>query len=92
VDELLEGLKFRDFMVLTSHLAGSNPRSPQNLFRLRRGPVYVGAAERRLLDRGLLQAAGDAYEITADGVRAVRTGAVLFELESFDASRYTGVA
>lgn len=87
-DQLLDGLKFRDFIVLTMHATRQNPRSMRNLLRLRRGPLFVRAAEQRLAARGLLQAVNGGQTVTRDGKRAVRTAAVLFELEQFDASQY----
>ena len=85
-DDLLYGLKIRDFVVLALHAAGEDPRSLRNVIRLRRGRWFVRHAEQRLAARELLDVTGDKPTLTPDGTRALRTGAVLLELESFDAS------
>jgi hypothetical protein len=82
-DELLDGLKVRDFMVLVFYATGHNPRSVGSLLRLRRGPYFVRRAERRLASRGLLAIEDGDPTATRDGLRAARTGSVLFELENF---------
>jgi hypothetical protein len=87
-DELLDGLPFRDFLVLVMHETDRNPRSLRSLMQLRRGLFFVRSAEQRLAARGLLRLEEGRQAVTPDGTRAVRTGAVLFELERFDASRH----
>jgi hypothetical protein len=83
-DELLDGVRVRDFVVLAMRARGSDPGSVRNLLRLRRGRWYVKRAERRLRERGLLVAGGSAPVPSADGMRALRTGAALVALEAFD--------
>jgi hypothetical protein len=68
-------LKFRDFLVLVMHTMGRNPRSLRSLVQLRRGTFFVMAAEKRLAACGLLRREEGRPTITADGTRAVRTGA-----------------
>jgi hypothetical protein len=84
-DDLLEGLAFRDFIVLYAYVAGISPTSPSVLVRLRRTPLYVRRASGRLVERGLLARDGARLVVTADGARAARTGAAIFELDAFEA-------
>jgi hypothetical protein len=82
-DDLLDGLSFRDFIVLVTHATGGRPTSLRSLLRLRRSPFYVRRANRRLIDRGLLAHDDGDLRVTKDGARATRTGAALFALEEF---------
>jgi hypothetical protein len=84
VDELLDGLKHRDFLVLTMHRAGLSPRALRSLWTLRRGPFYVGQAEARLIARGLLDLNGEGPRVTRGGERALKTGYAVLELDSFE--------
>jgi hypothetical protein len=83
-DELLNGLKHRDFLVLTMHRAGVSPRAPRSLWVLRRGPFYADRANARLAARGLVELNGGRPRVTADGERALKTGYAIVELDAFE--------
>jgi hypothetical protein len=82
-DDLLDGLKVRDFAVLALYKAGKRPGALRHSLQLRRTPLYARAATRRLMAKGLLRKDGERYVVTPDGTRALRTGLALFELDAF---------
>jgi hypothetical protein len=80
VDDLLQGLRYRDYVVLGLHLAERSPMSPRWFFLLRRGPLYVRGANARLVERGLIEREDGELRATEDGRRTFLAGAVILEL------------